>query len=301
MRWERTGRRSANLEDRRGRGGGGGLGGGGMRIPMGRGGKIGIPSVVGLLLALFFGTDVFGGGGQAFPVDVGLSGFPQVEPGQGGPPPPESDPDAETVDFVSFLLDDQQATWQEVFSGARRTYRPADLVLYEGGTETACGFGRAATGPFYCPADQKVYVDLSFFDELSRRFGAPGDFAIAYVLAHEIGHHVQQLTGISDEVRRLQRQQPDSENELSVRLELQADCFAGVWGYGTAERGLMEPGDLEEGLGAAAAVGDDRIQSSAGVAVSPETWTHGSSEQRQTWFRRGYDSGDMAACDTFAS
>jgi hypothetical protein len=201
------------------------------------------------------------------------------------------------VQFVSFVLDDAQQTWNRVLSGR---YQDAKLVLFREAVQSGCGVAGAETGPFYCPADQKVYIDLSFFDELDRRFGAPGDFAQAYVLAHEIGHHVQTLLGISGKVRQAQQSNPSMANELSVRMELQADCFAGIWGHSTNKRDILESGDIEEGLSAAAAIGDDRIQRQARGQVRPESFTHGSSQQRVEWFRRGLESGDVAACDTFA-
>jgi hypothetical protein len=199
------------------------------------------------------------------------------------------------VDFVSFVLDDLQQTWQRLLPG----YRDAKLVLFRDAIESGCGFAAAQSGPFYCPADEKVYVDLAFYEELQRRFGAPGDFAQAYVLAHEIGHHVQKLGGVEARVRRAQRSDPGAANELSIRLELQADCLAGVWGHSTAQRQILEQGDVEEGLAAAAAVGDDRIQRMSSGRVQPEAFTHGSSEQRVAWFRRGLEQGDADACDTF--
>ena len=200
------------------------------------------------------------------------------------------------VDFVSFVLDDAQNTWRRKL-GDR--YQDAKLVVFRDATPTACGFGQAATGPFYCPADQKVYIDLGFYDELQRRFGAPGEFAQAYVLAHEIGHHVQNVLGIEPQVRRAMQQRPDLQNELSIRLELQADCFAGVWGHDTAQRQILEQGDLEDGLRAAAAIGDDRIQRQTQGYVQPDSFTHGSSAQRVEWFKRGLQTGDLQACDTF--
>jgi predicted metalloprotease len=195
------------------------------------------------------------------------------------------------------VLDDAQAAWTRLLPG----YRDAKLVLFREVVASGCGNAQSAMGPFYCPADEKVYLDLGFFDELSRRFGAPGDFAQAYVLAHEIGHHVQKLTGTEGKVRELQRANPEHENALSVRLELQADCYAGVWAHTTERRELLEHGDLGEGLAAASAVGDDRIQQMSGDGVRPESFTHGSAAERAEWFRRGYDSGDAEACDTFAS
>jgi predicted metalloprotease len=196
----------------------------------------------------------------------------------------------------AFVIDDLQDTWARVLPGR---YREAKLVLFRDLVESACGYAQSATGPFYCPADQRVYLDLGFFDELRRRFGAPGDFAQAYVIAHEVGHHVQRLLGIDQQVRRMQEARPDLANQLSVRLELQADCFAGVWGNSTAQRQILERGDIEEGLNAAAAIGDDRIQRMSGSFVRPDAFTHGSSAQRVEWFRRGLESGDPNACDTF--
>ncbi|MEZ4217759.1 MAG: neutral zinc metallopeptidase [Myxococcota bacterium] len=312
MRWQR-GRRSQNLEDRRGNAGrgrlpgfpglGGGAQGGRVRIPMG-GGRGGGLSLGGLVLMLgvawLLGVnplDMLGGaGGGAVGVDLD-GGFPGAAmPEVGARPPATTTPaEEELVEFVSFVLDDLQATWGELLPG----YRDAKLVLFRDATPSACGMGQSAMGPFYCPGDQKVYVDLAFYDELRQRFGAPGDFAQAYVLAHEIGHHVQRLTGVEEAVRREQRAASSRANELSVRMELQADCLAGVWGHATSRRGVLEPGDVEEGLRAAAAIGDDRIQRMSGRGVQPESFTHGSSEQRTRWLRKGLESGDPNACDTF--
>ena len=207
------------------------------------------------------------------------------------------------VDMVDAVMRDVQETWQAQLGGR---YQPTRAVIFRDTYPSACGMGQSATGPFYCPADQLVYLDLGFFNELRARFGAPGDFAQAYVLAHEVGHHVQRITGIEGQVRQLQQSRPDQQNALSVRLELQADCFAGVWGHSAAKSGRatqgkveLESGDVEEGLNAAAAIGDDRIQRMSGGRVAPDRFTHGSSEQRVTWFRRGLQSGDMKACDTF--
>jgi hypothetical protein len=220
-----------------------------------------------------------------------------------GPPPSEAELAAEEdqVEFVSFVLDDAQNTFREILAEDGGAYQDARLVLFRGAVESACGFGQAAMGPFYCPGDQRVYIDLAFYQELKDRFGAPGDFAQAYVIAHEIGHHVQNLLGIERQVRGAQQQNPSQQNELSVRMELQADCLAGVWGHSAAARQHLEPGDIEEGLGAAAAIGDDRIQRMSQGRVHPESFTHGSSEQRVTWFRRGFESGRVDACDTFSS
>ena len=203
------------------------------------------------------------------------------------------------VQFVSFVLDDAQSTWQQKFQESGSAYQPANLVLFRGGTPTGCGVGQSAMGPFYCPLDQKVYVDLDFFAELDRRFGAPGDMAQAYVIAHEIGHHVQHVLGMDERVRQVQRDNPGAANEMSVRLELQADCYAGVWANSANQRGKLESGDIQEGLGAASAVGDDRIQQRTQGRVNAESFTHGSAQQRSQWFMRGFDSGNPNACDTF--
>jgi predicted metalloprotease len=216
------------------------------------------------------------------------------------------DTDQEQIAFIQSITEDIQAAWIDAFASSGRTYQETNVVVFEGGTQTGCGGATSSVGPFYCPADQKVFLDLSFFDELKNRFGAPGDFAMAYVIAHEFGHHVQTLLGISEQVRSAQQQNPDSANDLSVRMELQADCFAGVWahsvwsqpGEGTVES--LDDADIREGLDAAAAVGDDRLQQRSGGEVDPESWTHGSSEQRQQWFRTGFERGNVEACDTFA-
>ena len=279
MRWT-PGGRSGDLEDRRGSGGG--FGRGGMRIGVGG-------ALVLLVLSLIFKQDFFslvaGGGGA-------------TESAESGPvaSTPEED---KRVEFVSFVLDDAQSTWERIFQERGRQYQHAKLVLFRDAIQSACGFAEAATGPFYCPGDARVYIDLGFYDELQQRFGAPGDFAQAYVLAHELGHHVQRLLGTEAEVRQRQQQRPDQANDLSVRLELQADCFAGVWGHETGQRNLLEAGDVDEGLAAAAAVGDDRVQRMSGQAVHPEAFTHGSSAQRTDWFRRGFESGRPESCDTF--
>ena len=216
--------------------------------------------------------------------------------------PAATDPaEEELVEFMNFVLIDNQQVWSRILPTLGSDYPKANLVLFRDQVRSACGFAQSATGPFYCPADQKVYLDLSFFDELRRRFGAPGDFAQAYVIAHEIGHHVQQVLGITRQMRSMQQQRPDLKNQLSVRLELQADCLAGIWAHSTAQRDLLERGDVEEGMGAASAVGDDRIQRQAGRYINPETFTHGTSKQRVEWFRKGLSSGDPNVCDTFAS
>lgn len=200
--------------------------------------------------------------------------------------------------FVGFVLDDVQATWGRIFAGRGQPYRRTQLVVFRDATRSGCGIGEAAMGPFYCPNDQRVYIDLGFYDELARRFGSPGDFAQAYVIAHEVGHHVQHLLGIDTAVRAAVERSPSERNALSVRQELQADCFAGVWAKSTSQRQLLEPDDMAEAIRAAGAIGDDRIQQQAGRSINPETWTHGSAQQRVDWLRRGYDSGDMNVCNS---
>ncbi len=288
MRWT-PGGRSRNLEDLRGGGGGG------SRRPM-LGGGLGLGGILILLaLSFVFKQDLLspflGGGG----ISLGTSSGSSVTA-------PVNDPSEENqVQFVSFVLDDTERVWSQILGANGGRYPAPKLVLFRDAVQSACGFADAATGPFYCPGDQKVYIDLGFFDELRRRFGAPGDFAQAYVLAHEVGHHVQNLLGVERQVRQLQRQNPSRQNELSVRMELQADCFAGVWAHSTAQRNLLEAGDVEEALRAAAAVGDDHIQQMARGRVSPETFTHGSSAQRTRWFKQGMESGNPEGCDTFAA
>jgi uncharacterized protein len=273
---------------------------GGRGVRMGGVGGLGIGGLlVVLLLSWATGIDFLsllgGNGGGAAPP-------PSASVGTGGELRTTAD-EERTVDFVDAVMKDAQDTWQQKLGGR---YEKTRAVIFRDAIQSACGFAQSATGPFYCPGDRLVYLDLGFFKELRDRFGAPGDFAQAYVLAHELGHHVQRLTGIESQVRRLQQSRPDQENELSVRLELQADCFAGVWGHDAAQPGRagrkqveLEPGDLEEGLNAAAAIGDDRIQRMAGARVAPDRFTHGSSAQRVSWFRRGFESGDPKACETF--
>jgi predicted metalloprotease len=242
-----------------------------------------------LVLSFVFKTDLvsLAGGG------VGSAAAPAA-----GPVQPVDDPAEEPlVLFVSAVLDSSQNYWSRVMPG----YRPAKLVLFRDAVQSACGYAQAASGPFYCPGDQKVYVDLGFYEQLKSQFGAPGDMAQAYVLAHEIGHHVQTQLGTSEQVTRLQQSRPELANKASVLLELQADCYAGMWVHHAAQERVLDEGDVEEGLRAAAAVGDDRIQRMSGRSVSPESFTHGSSEERMTWFRRGYQSGDPKQCDTFSS
>jgi uncharacterized protein len=271
---------------------------GGMPIPMGLGAGLGLPGIL-LLLLLYFGPQLCSGGSGGG-IGNPFQELPQAEPPAAAPIPRSADPDASTVDFVSFVLDDVQVFWADQFAEAGEEYDDAQLVLFAETTQSGCGFASSATGPFYCSLDQTAYMDLDFFDDLHQRFGAPGDFAQAYVIAHEIAHHVQNITGISEEVRSRSQGNPDEANELSVRQELQADCLAGVWGFSTNQRGLLESGDIGEALGAASAIGDDRIQRQTSGRINPDTWTHGSSEQRETWFRRGFETGDASNCDTFS-
>ena len=286
MRWT-PGGISSDVEDRRGEGGGGfrmgGLGGGGL----GLGGIVLV-----LIVSAVFGVN---------PLSL-LSGGSDAGPERRVAEPASSPGTPDTgAQFVSFVLDDAQATWERLLPAAGARYRHAKLVLFRDYTDSGCGTAQSATGPFYCPADERVYIDLAFFDELRTKFGAPGEFAQAYVIAHEIGHHVQKVLGIEQQVSNLRRQEPSQANPLSVKLETQADCFAGVWGHSAQQRGRLDTSDVPAGIRAAAAVGDDRLQRMATGHVSPETFTHGSSAARVAAFRRGLESGDIAACDTFNS
>jgi predicted metalloprotease len=297
MKWK-PGKRSGDIEDRRSAGGG--FGRGGMPIPMGRLGGGGIGTIIVLVIVyLLFVRG--GGGGGGFNVPDPTSAFPQVpQTGTGDNSVPGSPNEEKEVQFVDFVQGDAQNFWTQQFQAAGRPYQRAKLVVFRDQVQSGCGLASSATGPFYCPLDQKVYIDLGFFDELNQRFKAPGDFAQAYVLAHEIGHHIQQQLGIEQKVRQQSQANPDDANELSVRLELQADCLAGVWARSTYDRGILESGDLQEGLTAAAAVGDDRIQQQAQGRIDPESFTHGTSEQRAHWLQTGFDSGKLEACDTFS-
>jgi uncharacterized protein len=283
------GRESDNVEDRRA---GGPSGGGGMRLA--GGGGIGV--IILMLAAWFFGIDpsivagLAGGGAPA----------PQVQP-QRGPSQPGAKPQDPQAKFVSVVLADTEDVWNKLFAQAGKKYVEPKLVLFRGSTPTACGTGQSAMGPFYCPADQKVYIDLSFYEELQRRFKAPGDFAQAYVIAHEVGHHIQHLLGISDRMEQMRRRVSEREyNQLSVRMELQADCLAGVWAHHAQKtRQILEQGDIEEAMRAAQAIGDDAIQRQSTGHIRPETFTHGSSAQRQKWFKQGLTSGRIDQCNTF--
>jgi uncharacterized protein len=288
MRWD-SGHRSDDVIDRRGEGGGSPVGaGGGIGILIWLFSRFGLPGVLvgGAILAVLYFMSPSAS-------DEGSSAVGPAATGQAQ----AADKQAE---FVSFVLDDVQGTWRDVFAKRGLRYTPAKLVLFTGSTRSGCGYGSAEVGPFYCPADQQAYIDLSFYRELDRRFGAPGDFAQAYVIAHEIGHHVQHLLGIDDKAQRM-AQGSGQKNAVSVKQELQADCLAGIWAHSSGQRKVLEPGDIEEGLRAAAAIGDDALQRQAQGEVRPESWTHGSSEQRVTWFKRGYESGSLDACDTFGT
>lgn len=288
------------VEDRRGQGGS-------RRRTSGGGGKA-IGGVGGLLIVIvgaIFGLDLTGGGtGFAVEETSQLEGAGAVAVDGGE----VVDPDADTVEFMQFLMFDIQDTWDQYFDQAGLNYQTTNLIIFEDMVQSGCGQATSSVGPFYCPApgDQQVYIDLAFYNELSRRFGAPGDFAQAYVVAHEVAHHVQSITGISDAVRQAQANDPGNSNAFAIRLELQADCLAGVWAFSASQRltrdtgrPIIEDGDIVEGLQAAASVGDDRIQAQAGMQIDTHTWTHGSSAQRMAWFSEGYDNGDPELCDPF--
>lgn len=277
MRWTPRGR-SGNLEDRRGMGGlGKGLGIGG--------------TVIVLALSLLTGRNLFS--------DLGV----QPGVGTGGAPMTAEDSAREEpeVQFVSYVLDNNDSTWASIFAKANEPYHAPKLVLFRNSTESGCGSAQSAMGPFYCSVDEKLYIDLGFYDELKNKFGAAGDFAQAYVLAHEFGHHIQHLAGTDAQVRQLQSSSPDRANELSVRMELQADCYAGIWAHSTEQQNILEQGDAAEAMNAAASVGDDRILAQSGRRVNVDSFTHGSAAQRQEWFNRGYQSGDVRSCNTFGT
>jgi predicted metalloprotease len=299
MRW-RGGRRSGNIIDNRGAGGGlGRMGGGGFRMPGGLGGG-GLPGMGGgrgglgrmvliivVILVIGFLFNRFGGDMQA----------PQTQTGDQAYTPGED----EAADFIAVVLGDTEDVWNALFASWGEDYAEPQLVLFTGGTQSGCGFADAAVGPFYCPGDRRVYLDLSFFDALATRYNAAGDFAQAYVVAHEVGHHVQNLLGILPEANQRQQAASESEaNEISVQVELMADCFAGVWAHhAQAERQILEPGDIEEALTAASAVGDDTLQQRSQGYVVPESFTHGTAAQRMQWFKTGFDTGDPEVCNTF--
>jgi hypothetical protein len=284
MRWTPGGRSDDIEDDRDQSGGGGGFNFGGIHLGIGG-------FLILLVLSLVFKRNFLALVGMGD--SGGSSQVSQPDTARDQREEPE-------VKFVSFVLDDAQKTWAKILGDQGIAYRHAKLVLFRNRINSACGLAQSASGPFYCPQDEKVYIDLGFYDELKQRFGAPGEFAQAYVLAHELGHHVQKLTGIEQKVHAAQERNPREANHLSEKLELQADCFAGVWGHSTDERKLLDPGEVREGLNAAAAVGDDRLQRMAGQTVNPETFTHGSSQQRMDWFQKGFSTGDMKACNTFS-
>jgi len=309
MKWKR-GTKSRDVVDIRGAAKGssksGGIGGGtgGLPIPTGVAGKGGVAGVIVVLIIV--GINLLGGGsGSGGGFDIpGAFGVGGVAPGANDPQPipPGEDPQADLKDFSTYVFDDTQSTWRKTFAADGEPYETAQMVLYSGAVRTdGCGSATSAVGPFYCPADERVYLDLSFYEDMRRQLGASGDFAWAYVIAHEMGHHVQRETGTSSEVERLSRSDPSEANELSVRQELQADCYAGVWASTVFAAGDLEDGDLDEAFNAAEAVGDDRLQKQATGHVDPDSFTHGTSEQRRTWFNKGFESGDPSACDTFSA
>jgi uncharacterized protein len=287
MRWRRGGS-DADVIDVRG---GGGRRRGGAALPVG--GGVGLVGVL-----IFLAIQLLGGGGAGgFQIPAGFDAATQAPSGE--PIPADQDPERDLRDFSKYVFNDAQATWARTFQAAGHPYERAKLVLYRGGVNTACGAASSAVGPFYCPADRYVYLDLSFFRDMERQLQAGGDFAWAYVIAHELGHHVQQQLGISAQVDEIRRTDPDRANDASVRLELQADCYAGVWARSVFDQ--LEPGDLDEAFTASEAVGDDRLQQQAGRRVDPDSFTHGSSAQRRAWFERGQARGEPADCDTFSA
>ncbi|MEM6049096.1 neutral zinc metallopeptidase [Erwinia sp. P7711] len=285
MRWQ--GRRdSDNVEDRRSESGS--MGSGRMRIPRGKGGIILLIVVV---VASYYGYDLS-------PLLTGESTSVTQPASQRQGSNPQQD---EAAKFTSVMLATTEDTWQQLFQKMDKTYTPPKLVMYRGATRTGCGTGQSVMGPFYCPADSTVYIDLSFYDEMRNKLGAEGDFAQGYVIAHEVGHHVQKLLGIEPKIRQMQQGASQTEiNKLSVKMELQADCFAGVWGYYMQKENVLETGDLQEALNAAEAIGDDKLQQRGQGRVVPDSFTHGTSEQRYTWFKTGFDSGNPGQCDTFS-
>jgi predicted metalloprotease len=287
MKWQR-GYRSSDVVDRRGQGGMG-LGSGLLEPFVAIGSKFGIVGILAAVGLYFAAQSFLGSDASLSATSTSSEGRPAAKSGQD-----------DLASFVSFVFDDAQKTWGQKLTERGRRYDPAKLVLFEDRTSSACGYGSATVGPFYCPADRRVYIDLSFYRELERRFGAPGDFAQAYVIAHEVGHHVQGLLGNETRAADGARRGRDTRAVDSVKFELQADCLAGVWANSTEKRDLLEHGDVEEALSAASAIGDDRLQRQSSGTVNPETFTHGSSDQRVRWFRRGFASGNVEACDTFS-
>ncbi len=287
MRWKR-GASTQDVIDVRG---GGGRRRGGAALPVG--GGLGVVGVI-----VFLAIQLLGGGsGTAFEIPAGFDGGARAPSGE--PIPAGQDPDADLKDFSVYVFNDAQSTWERTFRANGREYDRAKLVLYRDAVDTACGSATAAVGPFYCPADRYVYLDLSFYGDMERQLRAGGDFAWAYVISHEVGHHIQQQLGTSDEVNRIRQSDPDRANDASVRLELQADCYAGVWARSVFDD--LEEGDVDEAMTASEAVGDDRLQQQAGRRVDPDSFTHGSSAQRRAWFERGRARGEPADCDTFSA
>jgi predicted metalloprotease len=308
MEWKGR-RQSSNVEDQRGAGSSGGRSpfgrSGGFRIPMGSGGGarggggMSIGTIV-ILVVIYFALKMMGidllqvmgeGGSPSIP------GFEQTENATQRSSPQEEERKA----FMATVLAETEDTWNGIFQSAGQTYEEPKMVLFSGQIQSACGFASSASGPFYCPGDRKVYLDMSFFDELAQKFDASGDFAQAYVVAHEVGHHVQNLTGVLPRFNQQRRTMSEVQaNQMSIRVELQADCYAGIWGKFTEQKGLLETGDLEEALNAATQIGDDTLQKRTQGYVVPESFNHGTSEQRRRWFKRGYDTGRVDACDTFS-
>ena len=291
MRWRRGGGRDSDVIDARRAGGGLSRG---VTVP----GGVGITGVIVYLLIQVLS----GGAGSAgaFDVDSPFGQAPAAPAADGGGIPAAQDPERDLKNFSTYVFTNSLDTWEQLFREEGEQFQRAKVVLYRQAVRTGCGDASSAVGPFYCPADERVYLDLSFYGDMETQLGAPGDFAWAYVIAHEVGHHVQQRLGTSGEVSRLQRESPDEANALSVRLELQADCYAGVWAHSVFAAGDLEKGDVREAIGASAAVGDDRLQRRSGGQVNPDSFTHGSSEQRTDWFNRGRASGEPADCDTFS-
>lgn len=287
MRWQGR-RESDNVEDRRDDSGGPTMGNGRMRIPRGKGGII---LLIIVMIAGYYGYDLS-------PLLTGEStSLSQPAPQREGTSPQQD----EAAKFTKVILATTEDTWSKIFQKMGKTYTPPKLVMYRGATRTGCGTGQSVMGPFYCPTDSTVYIDLSFYDEMKNKLGAGGDFAQGYVIAHEVGHHIQRLLGIETKVRQLQQGASQTQvNQLSVKMELQADCFAGVWGHYMQQENVLEPGDLQKALNAAEAIGDDRLQQQSQGRVVPDSFTHGTSQQRYTWFKKGFDSGNPGQCDTFS-
>ncbi|HET8820381.1 MAG TPA: neutral zinc metallopeptidase [Thermoleophilaceae bacterium] len=294
MRWRRGQSRSSDVIDARG--------GGMRRGGLGMSPRVALPGGAGVIgIVLFIAIQLLGGGsGSAFGVDNQFGESPQAPAADARGIPAAQDPERDLKEFSSYVFSHSLDTWEGLFRDEGQTFQRAKLVLYRDAVSTRCGDASSAVGPFYCPPDERVYLDLSFYRDMERQLGAPGDFAWAYVIAHEVGHHVQQELGTSDEVQRLRSEQPDEANALSVRLELQADCYSGVWAHSVFAAGDLERGDVQEAIRASAAVGDDRLQGRAGGQVNPDSFTHGSSEQRTEWFNRGRASGEPGDCDTFS-